>query len=431
MKRFFSLLIIFQTASLSAQSIESSPLIFSYEGIRFEMAMSWEQALTKAKTENKIIFLDCYATWCIPCKQMDQSVYPLEKVGKYFNEHFISLKVQMDTSENDGEPVKSWYADAHYIQQQYKVDAFPTYLFFTPDGKLLNRGLGAKSANDFLNLAATTIDPKNQYYVLLDQYKHGKRDPAQMGYLARKTLLLGDTAQAGEIAKEYMLHLKKQDLFTKENIQFMSEFTKSSNDRGFKFFYQYADSINRVMNNDTYAQQIVQLIIYQEMLQSSFEKANKLNETPSWDQAKLAIQKKYSLDYAARVVTAARMTWAYQHKNWADYTRYTVQYVEKFISKTNSAPLFLLSLNNYAWDVFLYSQDRKELEAALSWSGRALLGRPSANWMDTYANILYKLSRQKEAIFWDGIAATLAPDDQSIQSNLEKMKKGEPTWSNN
>jgi len=42
------------------------------EGIQFIKSSSWEQVLQKAKAENKIIFIDCYTTWCAPCKAMEK-----------------------------------------------------------------------------------------------------------------------------------------------------------------------------------------------------------------------------------------------------------------------------------------------------------------------------------------------------------------------
>jgi thiol:disulfide interchange protein len=46
----------------------------SSKGIRFEHGLSWAQVKEKAKAENKYIFMDCYATWCGPCKAMDKNV---------------------------------------------------------------------------------------------------------------------------------------------------------------------------------------------------------------------------------------------------------------------------------------------------------------------------------------------------------------------
>ena len=76
------------------------------KGIRFEKGLSWQQVLEKAKAENKFIFVDCYATWCGPCKQMERDVYPVPQVEELYNDRFISVKMQMDSSKADDEWVK-------------------------------------------------------------------------------------------------------------------------------------------------------------------------------------------------------------------------------------------------------------------------------------------------------------------------------------
>ena len=36
-------------------------------GVNFEQ-LTFDEALSKAKAENKLVFMDCYTTWCAPCK---------------------------------------------------------------------------------------------------------------------------------------------------------------------------------------------------------------------------------------------------------------------------------------------------------------------------------------------------------------------------
>ena len=432
MKLLWGLLVSLLPMAVSAHSINNLPIDSINKGIRFETGLNWAQVLAKAKAENKYIFVDCYTTWCGPCKQMENSVYPLEKVGKYFNDKLISVKAQMDTSKKDDAAVKSWYADAHYLQEQYKVDAFPTFLFFTPDGKILYKSVGAKAPDEFLALAADALNPEKDYYKLLEHFKQGKEDLTEMSHLARTGLSLGDTATARKMAEKYIAQLKNKALLTKENIQFMHDFTKSSADKGFKLFYLYGDSINKIMGNDTYSQQFVHSLIYKELVLPAVEKADRLDHsTPDWSAIAAVIKKKYNEYYSERVITGARCTWGINHKNWSEYTKYLVLFQENFGSKSNNDAMASLVLNNYAWDIFQHSKDRQELIKALSWSSRAVMMNPSNNWMDTYANILYKLDRKKEAIMWEEIAAKLSPTDTDIQVNLEKMKKGEPTWPTN
>jgi hypothetical protein len=52
-----------------------------------------------------------------------------------------------------------------------------------------------------------------------------------------------------------------------------------------------------------------------------------------------------------------------------------------------------------------------------------------ATWyMDTYANILYKLGRINEALIWEKKAVNGNPYDDQIKNNYQKMQNGERTW---
>lgn len=107
------------------------------EGIQFE-DLAFEEALAKAKKENKMLFMDCYTTWCGPCRMMNEQVFPLKMMGDYFRSHFIALKVNMEKGEGPD------------LQKKFKVDAFPTMFVFDGDGKILYRMCGALDAEAFL-----------------------------------------------------------------------------------------------------------------------------------------------------------------------------------------------------------------------------------------------------------------------------------------
>ncbi|PWS33343.1 thioredoxin family protein [Pedobacter paludis] len=122
------------------------------QGIIFDNKLSWEALKSKAKAENKYIFLDCFATWCGPCKAMDADVFPRKVVGDALNRGFINVKIQFDQTSADNSYVKSWANDARTIEQQYQITGFPTYLFFSPDGELVQRETGYLNVTSFLEL---------------------------------------------------------------------------------------------------------------------------------------------------------------------------------------------------------------------------------------------------------------------------------------
>ena len=58
-----------------------------YQGILFETD-GLQKALAKARKENKAVFVDCYTSWCGPCKMMSSKVFPDKQAGDFFNPRF-------------------------------------------------------------------------------------------------------------------------------------------------------------------------------------------------------------------------------------------------------------------------------------------------------------------------------------------------------
>ena len=76
----------------------ASGLFAQEQGITFAGG-NWKDMLAKAKAENKVIFMDAYATWCGPCKMMDKNVFAEASVGEFYNEHFVNAQIDMEAGE--------------------------------------------------------------------------------------------------------------------------------------------------------------------------------------------------------------------------------------------------------------------------------------------------------------------------------------------
>jgi hypothetical protein len=51
------------------------------------------------------------------------------------------------------------------------------------------------------------------------------------------------------------------------------------------------------------------------------------------------------------------------------------------------------------------------------------------DYLDTYANLLYKLGDTQKALSLEARAFSMnARNSKEITTNMEKMKRGEPTW---
>ena len=102
---------------------------------------TWKEVLQKAKAENKIIFLDIYATWCGPCKKLKNKTFSNSKVGAYFNEHFINVSI-------DGE-----IGEGITLAEKYKLTAYPTLFFIDGDANIKKGAVGYYNPAQILRLA--------------------------------------------------------------------------------------------------------------------------------------------------------------------------------------------------------------------------------------------------------------------------------------
>ncbi len=102
---------------------------------------TFEEILTKAKEENKVVFVDVYATWCGPCKLLKKTTFADKELGEYFNTHFINIAIDGETKEG------------RKLMEVYPVRAYPTMLFINPDGSIRQTAVGYHSANQLLKVA--------------------------------------------------------------------------------------------------------------------------------------------------------------------------------------------------------------------------------------------------------------------------------------
>jgi thioredoxin-related protein len=235
--------------------------------VKFEQNLSWEQIKAKAKLEHKYIFVDCFATWCGPCRRMEKEVYPNGKVADYLNQNFISLKVQMDTTSSDGLLVRQWYSDAHLLQKNYSVNEFPGFLFFSPDGAVVTKSIGYKDTTGFLKMLAAALDPHRQYYTFLSNYKAGIKDYSAMPEMIRAALLLNDKGVADTMGQDYLhnylYNLKDDQLYKEESIRFMSFGIRSSKEKAFDVFYYHSKRVDQIVGPH-YSAGMVEYIIAKE-----------------------------------------------------------------------------------------------------------------------------------------------------------------------
>jgi len=98
----------------------------------------FEQVLSQAKEENKLIFMDAYTDWCYPCKKMDKRVFTNKEAASFYNDNFINYKLNVKGAANKK------------LARRYGVRAYPTLVYINGKGEQLGSSIGYIDAKQLI-----------------------------------------------------------------------------------------------------------------------------------------------------------------------------------------------------------------------------------------------------------------------------------------
>lgn len=200
------------------------------QGIEFFHG-TWEEGLAKAKDADKIIFVDAFAKWCGPCKNMAANTFTNETVGEFFNKNFICMKIDME------EEMGLKFRD------KYPVSAFPTLFFIDEDGEVVQKSVGAKGPTDLIALGQSVLDKYDKSTKYVAAYEAGDRSYQLVyDYVAALN-------QAGKpsikISNDYLSDQK--DLTTPDNLKLILEAATQVDCQCFEMMEKYKNDISKIV----------------------------------------------------------------------------------------------------------------------------------------------------------------------------------------
>ena len=451
-----SLFVLFHYQSF-CQSSEKPGLYES--GINFENGMNWEQACEKARAERKYIFVDVFATWCGPCKSMDREVYSSQLLGEKMKNKFVAIKIQADSSRLDDEMTRKRYGSARDFVRKNRITGYPTLLFFSPEGRLLEEELGYRNVNEFVSMIDRTLDPGTAaLYGKLDAYRSGVKDYANMGRLALFVKqIIRNSNLADSIAIDYKVHfldkLSKSQICNREYFEFLDQFPLcvTSSDAFFDLCYNQAELVDSIEGRKGWAKYQVERTVIRERLVTPFVlNGRPIVKKPKWKDVEHNIKGEYPKIAAELLVLQFQIKYYRSiDQDWKTWCKYMERKLEADPPDSSGLasnwPVFV-QLNLPAWDVFEHCDNRKVLKVALKWSELSIRLNslnPDVQCLDTRANLLYKLGRKSEAMAQENAAIEMclenakrkklakAPFLDEYLANREKMSHELPTWPTN
>ena len=112
-----------------------------------------------------MIFMDCYTSWCGPCKGLAQNVFPQPKVGEFLNSNFVCCKYDMEKGEGI------------MLYKKYKdnIPGFPTMLVINPvDESIVHKVVGYTEPDALITALQDGLDGKT-LAVFQKRYEAGER----------------------------------------------------------------------------------------------------------------------------------------------------------------------------------------------------------------------------------------------------------------
>ena len=138
---------IFVITIFSGLGCGSGKAVIYDEGtvIDFVPPQTLSSVLDKAESEDKIVFVDMYADWCLPCKVMDAEVFADVATADFMNANFINYKVDGEKGEGPD------------LVVLFGVEGYPTQLFLDSRGNIIEKNLGSLGIVGFNVLAERAL----------------------------------------------------------------------------------------------------------------------------------------------------------------------------------------------------------------------------------------------------------------------------------
>ncbi len=170
------------------------------------------------------------------------------------------------------------------------------------------------------------------------------------------------------------------------------------------------------MKNPYFSSTVVNRVIQKEDIDSiigaeasaklrSFGASSQSMDEPNWLDLHKTIQTKYNKKIADHNILDAKIKWYGTYQMKERWLATSIEKIRKYGADLSDWK-GIGEYNEVAWYIFLNSNDQKQLNLAIEFMSEALKSdanaefRPKIQW-DTYANLLYKVGRVSEAIFWE------------------------------
>jgi thioredoxin-related protein len=145
---------------------------------------TYNDVLTKAKNENKILMIDFMTDWCKWCVELDKKVYTNSEVAAFANKHQVNWKIDAEKGEGPD------------LAKKFNVSGYPTIVFVNGNGEEIDRIVGYLPAKGFLAAITDFNAGKNTMGYFKAILEKDPSDPVANYKIGKKYFEYGDKESA-------------------------------------------------------------------------------------------------------------------------------------------------------------------------------------------------------------------------------------------
>lgn len=383
----------FKTLTLGAAFFAVS---LSAQGISFEKK-SFKETLAKAKQENKLVFIDAMASWCGPCKMMERNIFPVAKVGDFYNKNFLNLTLDMEKGEG------------REVAQRYGIRAYPTFLFLNGDGELVLQNSGYLQEADFLKIGEEAAAAKGSFAEMKKKFLAGDRSPEVLMGVAR-AFANSEFDLAKQAGTAYFAQKSSDGILTQDEANLLMFFVKNSTDEAYRNFQKFRPQVEK---------------FYDPQMIAGFDRQLKVQDIWNAAQAKdsKTVDEKMFLEKAQPVMGEQEAKRFLALKNLSrfqeqqDWKNFENSALEAYAGEVPDAAGKLAAAEIIAQ----HSSNPKALAAAALWTEQSLMNGEnlSSTWL--MARLYSKLGKKNEALMFAGSALQQAKKANQPVGEIETL----------
>ncbi|MBL7711539.1 MAG: thioredoxin family protein [Chitinophagaceae bacterium] len=331
----------------------------------------YELAKRTAAAQHKLLIIDCYTSWCLPCKLLDKMIFKNDSISAEISKDFVVLKydAEQDTKHN--------------LSLKHHICSYPTTVVLTAEGRVIGKmygtGSGGALVENYNKLLQESIS-RNKQGAYLTGYTTAINADQYPDFYKKYVRRISDI-KPGELARYWS---DNKDLLSEVSFAVLFYFGRAPRHVADFFLQHKAEYEKRFGTADT-------RFVLHNMSAEKFSVAIEEKDEKKYEDAVAFAQQHLVSADAGELINAYRLNLFIALEKWEEATQIVAERIR--LKKANEH-----EINNFCWNVYEKCQNKKTLSEAAQFMKAVVDANPSFATLDTYARLLAKNGKRQEAV---------------------------------